>query len=58
MSLSAGIREEAWLEGYEEQRLKSIRSLMVTMGLSVEQAMTALKIPEEDQAICREKLNK
>ena len=65
MSLSAGIREEAWLqgflEGYIESRLEVqisqlITNLMNTMNWSIEEAMTALKVPEEEKAIYREEL--
>ncbi len=46
-------RAEGLAEGQEkgmtEAILSSIKSLMETMGVSVEMAMTALKIPEAEQ---------
>jgi hypothetical protein len=33
----------------EEQQLESVKNLMDTMKLTLEQAMNALKIPEEDR---------
>ena len=53
-NISVGIRED----GRVEERVKSITNLMDTMSWSIEQAMTALKVPEEDKAIYKEELNK
>ena len=42
--------EEARNETREQTYLVSIRNLMDTLKLTADQAMTALKIPPEDQA--------
>lgn len=42
-------RAEGRAEGMTEGILSSIKSLMETMGVSVEKAMAALKIPEAEQ---------
>ena len=42
-------RLEGRAEGITEGILSSIKNLMETMGVSVEKAMTALKIPEAEQ---------
>ncbi|MCD8098476.1 MAG: Rpn family recombination-promoting nuclease/putative transposase [Lachnospiraceae bacterium] len=42
-------REEGREEGRETNTMESIRNLMETLKLSAEQAMAALKIPEEEQ---------
>lgn len=53
-NLSKGVMEKGLAEGLakgmEQGILSSIRSLMETMGWSVEQAMAALKIPEANRA--------
>ena len=36
-------------EGREEEKLNSIRNVMDTLGLTMEQAMQALKIPKSEQ---------
>ena len=36
-------------EGHTERALSDLRSLMETLGLSMEQAMDALKIPETER---------
>ena len=41
--------EDGWQEGKAEERLSSIRSLMETLNLSVQQAMDALKIPSGER---------
>jgi len=52
-NLSKGVREKGHAEGRAEGRadgiLSSIKSLMETMNLSIEQAMAALKVPEAEQ---------
>ena len=54
------IWEEERLEGRAEGRAEalksSLKSLMETMHLSVEDAMNALKLTEEERQICRELL--
>ena len=42
--------EITFLEGREEGRVEDIRSLMETIGMSVSQAMAALKIPEDERS--------
>ena len=42
-------REEGRKEGREEEKLNSIRNVMETLGLTMEQAMQALKIPKSEQ---------
>ena len=42
-------RAEGCAEGRAEGLLASIRNLMASMGWTVDQAMAALKIPEEDR---------
>lgn len=55
-------REEGRVEGREEGRsegfLASIRSLVASMGWSVEQAMDALRLSDNDRAKCVELLQK
>jgi len=43
-------RNEGIAKGREQERLDSIRNIMDSMNISADQAMTALKIPPEDQA--------
>ena len=42
-------RKEGLKEGRKEERLASIRNLMETLHLTVQQAMDALKIPRAEQ---------
>ena len=51
-------RAEGWAEGMTEGILSSIKNLMETMGVSVEKAMAALKIPEAEQRIYLDLLTK
>ena len=44
-NLSKGVRDK----GREEGILSSIKSLMETLGLTIEQAMAALKVPESEK---------
>ncbi len=39
-----------YLQGMEEERVRTIKSIMQTMSLTPDQAMTALKIPENEHA--------
>ena len=60
-NLSKGVREKGIAEGLEKGRaegraegvaettLTNIRSLMETLGLSLDAAMAALKVPEADR---------
>ena len=53
-------REQGRLEGREQARLEtmlhSVKNLMESLHLSVEEAMSALKITEDDQAILMKKI--
>ncbi len=53
-------REQGRLEGREQARLEtmlhSVKNLMESLHLSVEEAMSALKIKEDDQAILLKKI--
>ena len=44
-NLSKGVREK----GHAEQALADLRNLMETLGLTIEQAMAALKVPETER---------
>lgn len=56
-NLSKGVMEKSFLKGHTEGRaegraegiLSSIQSLMETLGLTIEQAMVALKVPEDER---------
>ena len=52
-NLSEGVldrgRAEGRAEGIAETTLASIKNLMETLGLTIEQAMAALKVPEIDR---------
>ena len=48
--------EKGHAEGRAEERLASIRNIMQTLNLTVQQAMDALKIPPEEQAIYASKV--
>ena len=52
-NLSKGVREKGRAEGRAEGMangiLASIKNLMETMGLTIEQAMAALKVPEGER---------
>ena len=43
--------EKGRAEGMEKGILMSIRSLMETMGWTLDQAMTALKVPEAERQV-------
>ena len=53
-------REEGRLEGRQEARLETklddVKNLMASLHLSVEEAMKALQIKAEDQAILMKKI--
>ena len=61
-NLSEGIMEEGMAKGMakgmEQGILSSIKSLMETMGWTIEQAMTALKVPETDRQVYQNLLKK
>jgi len=65
-NLSKGVMEKGIAKGMEKGRaegmekgiLTSIRSLMETMGWTLDQAMTALKVPEAEQQTYRSLLEK
>ncbi len=48
-NLSKGVREKGRAEGRADGIMSSIKGLMETMNLSIEQAMAALKIPEAEK---------
>ncbi len=48
-NLSKGVMEKGMKKGAEQDRVSSLRSLMKTLGLSLEQAMTALEVPDADR---------
>ena len=52
-NLSKGVREigraEGRAEGLAERALSDLRNLMETLGLTIEQAMAALKVPEGER---------
>ena len=50
-------RAEGRAEGAAENTLASIKNLMETLGLSIEQAMAALKVPEVDRPKYAKQLN-
>ena len=43
-------------KGAEDTLIENIRNLMGTMGLTAQQAMDALKVPEDTRAKCLEKI--
>ena len=49
--LSKGVREKGRAEGHTERALSDLRNLMETLGLTIEQAMAALKVPEAERQI-------
>ena len=59
-NLSKGVMEKNWEKGMEkgvEQGiLSSIKSLMETMGWTIDQAMTALKVPEAERRVYQDLL--
>ena len=48
-NLSKGVEEKGRTEGHAERALSDLRNLMETMGLTIEQAMAALKGPEGER---------
>lgn len=50
--------EKGRAEGLEKGILSSIKSLMETMSWTLDQAMTALKVPEAEQQTYRSLLEK
>ena len=50
--------EKSWKKGVEKGILSSIESLMETMGWTLDQAMTALKVPETERPVYRNLLEK
>ncbi|MCI9003137.1 MAG: hypothetical protein HFG03_09950 [Oscillibacter sp.] len=57
-NLSKGVMEKSWKKGVEKGILSSIESLMETMGWTLDQAMTALKVPETERPVYRNLLEK
>ena len=60
-NLSKGVMEKGMakgrVEGVAENTLASIKNLMETLGLTIEQAMAALKVPEIDRPKYAKQLN-
>ena len=48
-NLSKGVEEKGIAKGHAERALSDLRNLMETLGLTVEQAMAALKVPEGER---------
>ena len=48
-NLSKGVMEKGLEKGRAERALSDLRNLMETLGLTIEQAMTALKVPEDER---------
>ena len=48
-NLSKGVMEKGIAKGMTDAILTSIKNLMETMGLTIEQAMAALKVPEGER---------
>ena len=48
-NLSKGVMEKGVAEGMTNGILFSIKNLMETLGLTIEQAMAALKVPEGER---------
>jgi len=44
-----GVMEKSWKKGMKQDILSSIKSLMETMGWMIDQAMTALEVPESER---------
>ena len=65
-NLSKSVMEKSWkkdmekglAKGVEQGILSSIRSLMETMGWTLDQAMTALKVPEVERRVYQGLLGK
>ena len=57
-NLSKGVMEKSWKKGVEKSILSSIESLMETMGWTLDQAMTALKVSEAERQTYRNLLEK
>ena len=60
-NLSQGVMEKGIkkgrAEGIAENTLVSIKNLTETLGLTIEQAMAALKVPESDRPKYAQQLN-
>ncbi len=48
-NLSKGVEEKGIAKGHAERALSDLRNLMETLGLTIEQAMAALKVPENER---------
>ncbi|NCE65611.1 DUF4368 domain-containing protein [Pseudoflavonifractor sp. 524-17] len=48
-NLSKGVEEKGIAKGHAERALSDLRNLMETLGLTIEQAMAALKVPEGER---------
>ncbi len=56
-NLSDGIWDKAWGEGKNKATLDAIRNIMETLKVTLNQALDALKIPEDEREKYREMLN-
>lgn len=52
----AEISEEERAEGRAEGTLRSLRKMIMNLGLSLEQAMAALEVPEADRPAYQKQL--
>jgi hypothetical protein len=57
-NLSKGVEEKGITKGITQGILSSIQNLMESMSWSAEQAMNALKIPEEERSKYANEINK
>ena len=48
-NLSKGVREKGHAEGVADGILSAIKNLVKNMGVSIEQAMSVLEIPEAER---------
>ena len=58
VSVMCNLSKGVMAKGVEQGILTSIKSLMETMGWTIEQAMTALKVPETEQQVYQKLLKK
>ena len=56
-NLGEALIEESEARGLEKGILNSLKNLMANMNLTVQEAMNALGIPEEEQPLWQEKLS-
>ena len=56
-NFSQGVWEKGMEAGATQTMLNSIQNLMETLGLTIEQAMSALRVPDADRPKYLERLN-